>query len=139
MFAESLLCMSMAVFFESRSEPLNGQFAVAEVVLRRKRDKRWPDGVCAVVFQPSQFEFTDLPLYVLQEQPKKEPAAWDLAFGVAIAARLSPDGRGSATRCADHFHGEDPKDGSPWPPKWTSWMLLEKKIGGHYFYCSTDI
>jgi spore germination cell wall hydrolase CwlJ-like protein len=44
-------CLLMAVYFEARSEPIMGQYAVAEVVMNRVADKRWPDTVCGVVKQ----------------------------------------------------------------------------------------
>ena len=50
-----LMCLAAAVFFESRSEPLEGQRAVAEVVMTRVESPRWPDEICAVVFQRKQF------------------------------------------------------------------------------------
>ena len=53
-----LMCLAAAVFFESRSEPLEGQRAVAEVVMTRVESPRWPDEICAVVFQHKQFSFT---------------------------------------------------------------------------------
>lgn len=51
-------CLAASVYFESKSEPLEGQLAVAEVVLNRaKAGGRFPPSVCAVVFQKGQFSF----------------------------------------------------------------------------------
>jgi N-acetylmuramoyl-L-alanine amidase len=37
---------------------MRGMEAVASVVMNRVRDPRWPDNVCDVVYQPSQFSWT---------------------------------------------------------------------------------
>jgi N-acetylmuramoyl-L-alanine amidase len=50
-------CLAASVYFESRSEPFDGQLAVARVVLNRAGSGRFPDSVCGVVFQPGQFSF----------------------------------------------------------------------------------
>ena len=54
---EQLHCLAGAVYFESRGEPLAGQLAVAEVVINRAEDSRWPASYCGVVYQRSQFSF----------------------------------------------------------------------------------
>jgi N-acetylmuramoyl-L-alanine amidase len=50
-------CLAGAVYFESKGEPLQGQLAVAEVILNRTRSGRFPSTSCGVVFQRSQFSF----------------------------------------------------------------------------------
>ncbi len=44
-------CLAQAIYFESRGEPLDGQIAVAEVVLNRVDDRRFPKTVCGVTRQ----------------------------------------------------------------------------------------
>jgi Cell Wall Hydrolase len=51
------LCLAKAIYFEARGETLEGQLAVAEVVLNRARSGRYPPTICAVVTQPAQFSF----------------------------------------------------------------------------------
>jgi len=50
-------CLAGAIYFESKGETLSGQLAVAKVVLARRDSGRFPNSVCAVVYQPSQFSF----------------------------------------------------------------------------------
>lgn len=50
-------CLASAVYFEARGETLEGQLAVAEVVLNRARSGRYPASWCGVVRQPAQFSF----------------------------------------------------------------------------------
>ena len=45
------MCLAMAIHFESRGEPLEGQYAVAQVIMHRVRSKAYPNTVCGVVKQ----------------------------------------------------------------------------------------
>lgn len=54
---EQELCLAKAIYFEARGESLEGQLAVAEVVLNRARSGRFASSVCGVVTQPAQFSF----------------------------------------------------------------------------------
>ncbi len=47
--------ISNAVYGESRGEPYIGQIAVAAVILNRLEDKRFPNTVSGVIFQPGAF------------------------------------------------------------------------------------
>ena len=51
-------CLAEAIYFESRGEPLDGQIAVAEVVLNRRDDRQFPSTVCGVTRQGCQFSYT---------------------------------------------------------------------------------
>jgi spore germination cell wall hydrolase CwlJ-like protein len=55
--SDELHCLAGAVYFESRGEPLAGQLAVAQVIVNRAADGRFPSSYCGVVFQRSQFSF----------------------------------------------------------------------------------
>ena len=50
-------CLAGTVYFESKGETLQGQLAVGRVVLARVESPRFPDSICGVVFQRSQFSF----------------------------------------------------------------------------------
>ena len=54
---DELRCLAGAVYFESRSESLAGQLAVAHVVINRADSGRFPRTLCGVVYQKSQFSF----------------------------------------------------------------------------------
>ena len=58
MIAESLLCLTLVVFHEARSEPVEAQVAVAQVTLNRSRDKDYPSSICEVVYEPKAFSWT---------------------------------------------------------------------------------
>ena len=60
----ALDCLTQAVYYEARSEPIDGQRAVAQVVLNRVRNPAYPNSVCGTVYEGSrratgcQFSFT---------------------------------------------------------------------------------
>jgi spore germination cell wall hydrolase CwlJ-like protein len=74
-------CLALALYFEARSEPLQGQIAVGQVILHRVEDRRFPDTVCGVVTQRNQFSF------YWDGRPDKpyEKAAWEKAQLMASA------------------------------------------------------
>lgn len=119
-------CLTAAVYYEARSEPVDGQRAVAQVVLNRVRDRAFPASVCGVVYQRSatvcQFTFacdgsTDHAL---------EPRSWALASAIAAAALggsvYAPVG------AATHYHTTAIL---PW---WASSLARVGEVGSHIFY-----
>lgn len=48
---DELQCLAENIYFEARGEPLNGQYAVAEVTLNRTRAPHFPHTICAVVHE----------------------------------------------------------------------------------------
>jgi hypothetical protein len=50
-------CLAGAIYFESKGESLEGQLAVARVILARVKSPRFPNSICGVVFEKSQFSF----------------------------------------------------------------------------------
>ena len=53
----TLTCIATAVYFEARSESIDGQLLVAETIINRALDPRWPSEPCDVVKQRNQFSF----------------------------------------------------------------------------------
>ena len=54
---EQTNCLATAVYFEARGESVEGQLAVARVVMNRAASGRYPPDWCSVVKQPAQFSF----------------------------------------------------------------------------------
>lgn len=44
-------CLALNVYYEARSDNLAGKYAVADVVLNRVKDTRYPNTICDVVYQ----------------------------------------------------------------------------------------
>jgi len=116
-------CLANAVYFEARSEPIEGQLAVAEVVLNRTQSGRYPGTICGVVTQPAQFSFVrrgNIP------SADRSSEAWRRAVAVARiakagASRLLP-------RNVLWYHAEYVN------PSWGRRLDRNTKIGLHIFY-----
>ena len=51
-----LYCLAQNIYYESRADNLSGKYAVADVVLNRVNDPRYPNTVCGVVEQAVMYE-----------------------------------------------------------------------------------
>ena len=116
-------CLANAVYFEARGEPIEGQLAVAEVVLNRTRSGRYPSTICAVVTQPWQFSFVRNGIIPAADRTSE---AWRKAVAVARIAeagaqRLLP-------RDVLWYHADYVS------PSWGRRLARNTKIGLHIFY-----
>jgi spore germination cell wall hydrolase CwlJ-like protein len=119
-------CLTQAVYFEARGESLDGQIAVAEVILNRRDSGLYPHSTCGVVKQRGgggcQFS------YVCDGSTHRmhEKAAADLAGRIA---RAMLDGAPRVlTEGATHFHV------AGLHPDWSRRFAKTAKIGAHVFY-----
>ena len=120
--------MAQAVYFEARGEPFEGQLAVALVVLNRVRDARYPNEICAVVFENEtwrhrcQFSFA---CDGRSDRPS-DFSAWVSA--VKTARMVGSGGLRDLTQASTHYHAEYVE------PAWAARFRQTVKIGRHYFY-----
>lgn len=133
----SLMCLAVAVFFEARGEPTTGQYAVAEVIMNRVEDDRYPDTVCGVVFEDSQFSFTH------DGKPDRLPRVATRASNSSKAAVLAYAAQKAKTVASDvldgyrigitstHYHTVSVD------PFWAEHFELDGMIGNHLFYTNT--
>ena len=77
-------CLANAVYFEARGESVEGQLAVAEVVLNRAQSGRYPATVCGVVRQRAQFSFVRRGVIPRADRASE---AWRRAVAVARIAQ----------------------------------------------------
>jgi len=117
-------CLASAVYFEARGEPMQGQLAVAEVVLNRTRSGKYPTSICGVVEQPWQFSFVN----ATKRIPNANRASYAWRKAVAIA-RIAQD-RVSDTLTDDvlWYHADYVA------PSWGRRLNRTQKIGLHIFY-----
>lgn len=121
-------CLTAAVYYEAASERLDGQAAVAQVVLNRLRHPSYPKSVCAVVFQGSErttgCQFTFACDGGLARIPDKR--LWAQARRVAEAAlngNVLPE-----VGWATHYHTQFVV------PYWSPTLRKTAIIGAHIFY-----
>ena len=114
-----LFCLAWNVYFEARGEPRAGQYAVAEVTLRRADLSG--RGVCEEVFEDKQFSWT-------QQYPRPlvtNNKSWVKALEVARTTLAFPT---DYAKGATHFHSKAVK------PKWSRQLCHAITIGNHIFY-----
>lgn len=120
-----LRCLAEAVYYEAKTQTVQGQLAVAQVVLNRRKSFAFPSSICAVVYQKRgktcQFSWTCNA--ALRAKPK-DPLLWAVAEQVAV---YSLKGQLDPTRGATYFHATHVK------PNWRH-LKRSARIGGHIFY-----
>ena len=116
-------CLATAVYFESMGESLEGQLAVAQVVINRADSGRYPTNWCAVVKQKAQFSFVRGGQF-----PRIDAAgqAWRKAQAIARIAA----GKMAQVLPNDvlWYHADYVA------PSWGRRLARVEKIGAHIFY-----
>lgn len=118
-----LLCLASAIYYEARGESLEGQLAVAQVVLNRAGNSRWPRELCKVIYQRGQFSFT---FDGRPDVPAARNPHWRRAEAVAVIA--AAEAWGDITDSALFFHAHYVK------PHWRQTRQQTRQIGRHIFY-----
>ncbi|MDR3461178.1 MAG: cell wall hydrolase [Beijerinckiaceae bacterium] len=122
-------CLAEAVYFEARSEPEEGQAAVAQVVLNRAASGLYPASICGVVYQnrthykACQFSFA----CEGRSLRVNEPEAWHTAERIAddvVHGKTYLSDVGGAT----HYHANYVR------PGWARRLVKMDVIGHHIFY-----
>jgi len=120
---EQASCLATAVYFEARGESVDGQLAVARVVMNRAASGRYPGTWCDVVRQPWQFSFVRHGVFPTVDQSSP---AWARAQGIArvAMANVVP----SVSNDVLWYHA------SYVAPSWGRRLSRAQKIGAHIFY-----
>lgn len=145
-----LYCLAKNIYFEAKSEPIAGQYAVADVVLNRVKDSRFPNTICEVVYEGPLRESwqtkkqTDLDdaeriYHPIRDRCQfswwcdgksdniKDGDAWRKAQEIAYRLVNDYKHRG-LTEGATHYHATYVN------PKWAPTLDLVGRIGTHIFY-----
>jgi len=120
---EQANCIATAVYFEARGESLEGQLAVARVIMNRAASGQYPTDWCGVVKQPAQFSFVH---HGTMPSPDFASDSWRKAQGIARLAmsNVVPSlGTDVLWYHADYV-----------APSWGKRLTPVSKIGAHIFY-----
>ena len=124
-------CLAQAIYFEARGEPLDGQIAVAEVVLNRVDDPKFPKTICGVTRQGTgsgrgcQFSYVcDRNSDTMKSAVSRERSEKIASLMLAGRARTVTDG-------ATYFHTRTSR------PDWSRRFVRTAAIGHHLFYRSS--
>ena len=116
-----LECLAGAIYFEAKSESLEGQLAVGRVVINRAKSGRFPASYCGVVYQRSQFSFIrggQMP------EINRGSRGWQEA--VAVAKIADANAYPSAAEGALFFHATRVS------PNWR--LTRVARVDNHVFY-----
>lgn len=122
---EQQRCLATAVYFESMGEPLEGQLAVARVVINRAASGRYPTTMCAVVKQKAQFSFVRAGRF-----PRIDPGCQAWRKAQAIARIAVANAKASLPTDVLWYHADYVA------PGWGKRLQRVEKIGAHIFYRS---
>jgi hypothetical protein len=126
----AIRCLTDAIYYEAANEPIEGQRAVAQVVVNRVRDKHFPKSVCGVVYEGWERRTGCQFSFVCDGSIRRrhaDPAAWSRLRPVAEAALhgyIVPE-VGTAT----HYYAAYVR------PNWLRSVAQITEIGKHVF-CS---
>ncbi len=127
--SQSLDCLALNIYHEARGESLDGQVAVAQVVMNRVGDAEFPSRVCEVVRQGGERPRDRCQFSWWCDGRGDRPddlAAWigskDLARRILAGSLDDPTG-GALWYHADHVS-----------PNWDMDIIRQAKIGRHVFY-----
>ena len=112
--AKETKCLATAIYHEANAESVKGQIAVANVIMNRVESKDFPNSVCGVISQKSQFSWYGKTKHKYTDET------------LAIARKML-NNRQDNTNGALFFH-------SGKNPYWTRKMKMTKQIGNHKFY-----
>lgn len=122
----AVTCLALAIYYEARNQPIDGQIEVAMVVMNRVADDKFPNDVCSVVYEPSQFSFTEDGKL---ERPKH--SSWieikTLAKDILNHPKKYDDGNNVLYYHAHYVN-----------PSWSNDYELVGKIADHLFYTRKD-
>jgi spore germination cell wall hydrolase CwlJ-like protein len=119
--SRELNCLAGAIYFEAKSESLEGQLAVGRVIIARTKSGRYPVSYCGVVYQPSQFSFVRG-----NSMPGINKGSQDWREAVAVARIADTGAWQSPVEGALSFHATHVS------PGWR--MKRVARLGNHVFY-----
>ena len=131
----TMLCMALNIYHESRGEPVQGQYAVAHVVITRAELMKKRQ--CEVILEKKQFSWVPSNTGVKNGFfkvsrsliPGKDDASWVMAKRIAEASEHNPLSKPTIT----HFHKNNVN------PKWAKKMEYVFTVGKHKFYFDKEL
>jgi spore germination cell wall hydrolase CwlJ-like protein len=122
-------CLAEAVYFEARSEPEEGQAAVAQVVLNRVKSGLYPSSICGVVYQNRHRHLACQFTFACEGKALRttDTVSWERAKRVASAV-LEGKTYLADVGGATHYHANYVR------PYWARRLKKMDVIGRHIFY-----
>jgi spore germination cell wall hydrolase CwlJ-like protein len=122
---EQAHCIAVAVYHEARGESVEGQLAVARVIMNRAASGKYPTSWCGTVKQPWQFSFVN-PRTGEYPSINEASASWKKALGIT---RLAINNAVQTLPTDVLWYHADYV-----APGWGKRLNKVEKIGTHIFY-----
>ena len=116
-----LSCLAENVYYESRGEPLVGQYAVAEVTMNRVASPDFPDTVCEVVHARGAFSWT-------YQTERLQPYGYEWRRAQSVASSVYDNREAPLVNGALFYHATYVS------PRWAATRSQVALIGRHLFY-----
>jgi len=132
----ALMCMAANIYHEAKNQPMAGQIAVAQVVMNRVNDSRYPNTICDVVKQGLTYKNGKVVLGKCQfswycdgkkDDVNMKSEKWQNSIRYAsmvITNRITLD----VTEGATHYHATYVR------PAWARTKTKTVRINRHIFY-----
>ena len=132
----ALMCMAANIYHEAKNQSMLGQFAVAQVVMNRVEDNRYPNTVCEVVKQGLTYRNGKVVIGKCQfswycdgksDEPNRKSKAWSKAIrhaAIIMGESINLD----VTDGATHYHASYVR------PAWARTKKRTTRIDKHIFY-----
>jgi len=124
-------CLAEVMYYEARGEGIEGEKAVAEVVLQRTRTSDYPSTVCGVAYDGVQPDRRDCQFSFACDGTLRRPKdryAWQRVRLLADKILTGVVRLSGQTGHAVAYHNVDVA------PAWAQTMLKTAQIGNHVFY-----
>lgn len=122
------MCLAEALYFEARGESAQGQTAVAEVILNRVDNRRWPNSICGVIEQGKHRHNACQFSYKCDGVPERITEGRAYRQAKKIALDMVAGKSRSLTGGATHYHADFVS------PGWARRLTKTRRIGTHIFY-----
>jgi Cell Wall Hydrolase len=126
--ARALNCLAQAISYEAGNETIEGQEAVAQVILNRLRHPAYPKTICGVVYQGSERKTGCQFTFTCDGSLRRARSAQSMAYATAIAERVLSGGTSVIVGGATHYHANYVS------PYWAPSLVRIATIGAHIFY-----
>ena len=132
---EGLACLALNIYHEARDQSIEGQIAVAQVVLERVKSKKYPSTICEVVMQGPTYSWSmNFPIrhrcqfswYCdgLSDKPRDMIAY----LNSVDVAEKTLHGLKDMVKGSMYYHSTKVK---PW---WSKYKIRVRQIDDHIFY-----
>ena len=131
--SDEITCLAQNIYFEARSEPVDGMLAVGHVVLNRLVSDRFPDTICKVVRQGGD-----------QRRNRCQFSWWCDGRSDKTHDKVAWDASRLIAWFVYNGQTQDPTGGALWyhadyvSPYWREAFVEGPQIGRHIFYLKAE-